>query len=94
VVACLVHGARWQFRGWGFAGADRGDLVETFDRLAGFYLRYADETTPPDVRGWNCKVLVLQRAARYEDAALVRDLWATVDEHCRLRPGLLSRVRL
>lgn len=46
VAACFVQGARWQFKGWPIPGVDRGDMVECFHRICGFYLRFNDEKVP------------------------------------------------
>ena len=53
VAACFVQGARWQFKGWPFKGVDRGDMVDCFEHVRGFYLRFQDEAVPKARRdGW------------------------------------------
>lgn len=61
------QGKAWQFKGWPFAGADRGDAVELFSKVLGVYLHYADEAVPPAVRAWNVRQIALQREARHLD---------------------------
>lgn len=80
VVAVFVHGAAWQFKGW------RWDTpAELFGKVRGFYLRYEDEKTPPEVKKWNVKELTVQRAGRHADAKAATLFWADVDEALRLR---------
>jgi len=80
VAACFVQGARWQFKGWPFKGVDRGDMVDCFEHVRGFYLRFQDEAVPKDVASWNVRVLTLNRDNRYEDAAVALQFWDALDE--------------
>jgi parafibromin len=43
VVAVFVSGKEWQFKDWPFRGADDGDLVDTFQKIRGFYAMYDTE---------------------------------------------------
>jgi hypothetical protein len=38
-------------------GADRGDFVELFESVAGFFVHYSDEKIPDTVKGWNVSAL-------------------------------------
>lgn len=60
VVAVFVQGQAWQFKDWedAFKGAKSGNLVELFNKIRGFYIRYSDEKVPDVVKGWNVKVCI------------------------------------
>lgn len=45
-----AQGKAWQFKGFPFSGADKGELVDTFSSLFGAYFHYSDEA----VRGSCC----------------------------------------
>ncbi len=47
VVAVFCSGKAWQFKKWPFPGASSGDLLDTFQRMAGAYLHYQDEQIDP-----------------------------------------------
>ena len=53
--------------------------METFQRVCGFYLHYAD--TPPEavVKGWNVKLVALSRHSRELDRQVARDVWRHLD---------------
>lgn len=51
VVAVLCSGKAWQFKKWPFRGASQGDLLDTFQRVCGFYLHYGDEAIEPAGEG-------------------------------------------
>lgn len=80
VVAVIVNGAKWQFQGWPFPGAESGDLVETFSRVRGFFVCYEDDPLPDPVSKWNVKVLRLKRNSRHNDRAVAKDFWEEIDK--------------
>lgn len=85
VVAVICLGKPWQFRNWPFPGADKGDLVQTFNRVCGIYLHYADEPIDPTVKQWNVRTLGLQRHNRDGDGAVARELWSHLDSFLQAR---------
>jgi hypothetical protein len=38
-----AQGKAWQFKDFPFKGANKGDLMETFDAVFGAYFHYSDE---------------------------------------------------
>lgn len=70
VVAVIVQGSSWQFKGWPFK-----DTVSTFANVRGFYVRYADEVPPQMIQSSDVKTLVLSQDKRYMDASVAKDFW-------------------
>jgi hypothetical protein len=90
VVAVVVLGKPWQFKTWPFKGAAAGDLLDTFSRVAGVYLHFADEPVPAAVKAWDVKAVALPRHARGEDARAAAALWAHVDAFLEARGSRLA----
>jgi hypothetical protein len=38
-----LQGKAWQFKGFPFKGADKGEMMETFSQLFGAFFYYSDE---------------------------------------------------
>ncbi|KAF5837552.1 RNA pol II accessory factor, Cdc73 family-domain-containing protein [Dunaliella salina] len=79
VAAVIVQGAKWQFKDWIFKGAKEGDLAETFQKVAGFYIHFADEKVPELVANWNIKCLGLTRERRHMDMTVALDFYRHLD---------------
>lgn len=79
VVAVFCLGKAWQFRRFPFAGAESGDLVDTFQKVFGVYVHYGDEPVDPQVKKWNVKLLKIGRHNRDGDPEAFRDFWTTLD---------------
>uniref|UniRef100_A0A7S3R426 Cell division control protein 73 C-terminal domain-containing protein n=1 Tax=Dunaliella tertiolecta TaxID=3047 RepID=A0A7S3R426_DUNTE len=79
VAAVIVQGAKWQFKDWIFKGAKDGDLAETFQKVAGFYIHFADEKVPELVANWNIKCLGLTRERRHMDMTVALDFYRHLD---------------
>lgn len=90
VAAVFCLGKPWQFKTWPFEGAKTGDLVATFQRVAGVYLHYADEPVDPAVKKWNVKLLGIARHNRDKDAAVAREFWAHLDAFLQARKSSLA----
>ena len=53
VVAVFVNGSEWEFRDW-----PKGEnTLSIFLKIKGFYMKYSDLPTPPNVLKWNVKIL-------------------------------------
>ena len=89
VVAVFVSGKEWQFKDWPFKGADEGDLVETFQKVRGFYAQYDTETPADIIKTWNVHTLRFQKNVRHGDRAQFEAFWSEVDKHLKLRRSLL-----
>ena len=89
VVAVFVSGKEWQFKDWPFKGADEGDLVETFQKVRGFYAQYDTE----DPRGHHPRrgtsTLRFQKRRAPRRSRAVRGVLVRVDKHLKLRRSLL-----
>ena len=87
VVAVFVSGQAWQFRGWKWT-----DPVEIFSNVKGFYLKYADVKTDPQIKQWNVTVLEVNRYKRHLDAQCVYEFWSIVDRYLAAqKPHLLNK---
>ena len=79
VVAVFCLGKAWQFKKWPFEGAKSGDMVETFLKVAGIHVHYADEPLDPLIKKWNVKIIPISRHSRSQDQAAMRAFWAHLD---------------
>jgi parafibromin len=90
VAAVICLGKPWQFKSWPFPGAQKGDLVEAFQKVCGVYFHYADEPIDPVVRQWNVRTIAIQRHSRDGDAAAVREFWAHLTAFLQARRSKLG----
>mmetsp|Transcript_5007 Transcript_5007/g.10824 ORF Transcript_5007/g.10824 Transcript_5007/m.10824 type:complete len:494 (-) Transcript_5007:500-1981(-) len=90
VVAVVAQGVKWQFKDWPYKGAAEGDLVDTFSKVAGFFVHYSDEKVPELVANWNVKRLGLHRANRHLDTTTILDLYRTLDSFLAARKSQLA----
>lgn len=90
VVAVFVSGKEWQFKDWPFRGADDGDLVDTFQKVRGFYATYDTEPPAEIIKTWNVKVLRFQKNVRHGDRAQLEAFWSEVDKHLEIRQSRLA----
>jgi hypothetical protein len=68
----------------------RPDLVETFSRVHGVYLHFADDKPPAQVRGWAVQCIPLRREERYLDRTAQLELFRGLDAFLAARGGGLS----
>jgi RNA pol II accessory factor, Cdc73 family, C-terminal len=71
VVQRVASGARLQ-------EAEKGNTVEMFSNLCGFFFHFRDENVPDSVLSWNVKKLVLDRNARHNDAQTALVFFETI----------------
>ena len=90
VVAVFVSGKEWQFKDWPFKGADEGDLVETFNKVRGFYAKYDVDTPAEVIKKWNVRTLSFQKNVRHGDRAQFEAFWDEVDKHLELKRSQLK----
>ena len=90
VVAVVVSGAKWQFKEFPFRGADEGDLVDTFNRVRGFYAKYDVDLQLDIIKTWNVKTLSFQKNVRHADRAQVEVFWNELDKHLTLQRSKLK----
>ena len=75
IVAVFTEGKMWQFSGWPF----RSD-TDLFSAILGFNLRYSDDqVVEPLVLSGRIKSLLLRRASRHQDSAVMIEFWRHVD---------------
>lgn len=79
VVGVFCLGKPWQFKKFPFRGASSGDLVDTFQKVCGFYLHYTDEPLDPQVKKWNVKFIKIGRHSRDGDPDAAREFWTHLD---------------
>lgn len=91
VVAVIVNGAKWQFKGWPFPGVEEGNLVETFKRIKGAFVCYEDDKVPEQVKHWNVKLIRLKRTSRHNDRAVAKEFWEEIDSMLKQRNSSLQR---
>lgn len=89
VVGVVCLGKAWQFKQWPHKGAASGDLVDAFQKVCGTYFHYTDEKVDPTVKGWNVKLIGLNRSVRHHDITAAQDFWKHLDaflqaRNCRL----------
>ncbi|GAB4817648.1 hypothetical protein N2152v2_004694 [Parachlorella kessleri] len=90
VVAVFCLGKPWQFKKWPFKGAGEGDLVETFSRVRGYFLHYSDEKVDPTVKGWNLRVVSVNREGRHRDVTVAQDIWSDLDAFLQAQKSTLA----
>ncbi|KFM26620.1 Parafibromin [Auxenochlorella protothecoides] len=90
VVAVFCSGKAWQFKKWPFPGASSGDLLDTFQRMAGAYLHYQDEQIDPAVKAWKVKVYSLSREGRHRDIVIAQDFFKTLDAFLQAKKSTLA----
>lgn len=79
VVAVVVSGAAWQFKGWPFRGLESGSTVDLFSKVAGVFVGYAGEEPPAAVKTWNVTRHGLHREARHRDRSVASAVWRAID---------------
>mmetsp|Transcript_47301 Transcript_47301/g.151565 ORF Transcript_47301/g.151565 Transcript_47301/m.151565 type:complete len:465 (+) Transcript_47301:101-1495(+) len=90
VVAVFVQGKEWQFKGWPFEGADKGDLVHTFAAVMGIHVQFLDEPPNQVVAKWNVKRFTIDRNHRHFDSAVAREIWQALDHFLASKKSVLS----
>lgn len=75
VIAAFVQGQTWQFKGWPWTSP-----AEIFNNLKGFYLKWDDQPTDPNVSKWNVQIIELSRTKRHLDKAAILKIWSEVDQ--------------
>eukprot|EP00775_Hariotina_reticulata_P004479 gene4479-4733_t len=72
-------GKAWQFKGFPYKGADKGEMMETFSQLLGVYFHYSDEQVPDNVKSWKVMKLPLRRNARHLDNTVMLEFYKQLD---------------
>ncbi len=54
-------------------------MVDTFSRMLGVHLIYANEQPPATVKSWNVRILKLHPNDRHGDMQLARDFYSYLD---------------
>jgi len=75
VVAVFAQGPAWQFKGWPYSSP-----VEIFSKTKGFYLKYDEMKTDPNVQKWDVHVLTISRNKRHLDKASIIRFWEILDK--------------
>lgn len=87
VVAVFVSGSEWEFRDW-----PKGEnTLSIFLKIKGFFIKYSDLPTPPNVLKWNVKILEIHRNKRHNDFQIQNDLW-TVLEDFLIQPRYREKI--
>eukprot|EP00798_Chlamydomonas_sp_ICE-L_P005013 gene5013-34798_t len=60
-------------------GAEKGELVELFSQLCGFFMHWSDEKPSDMVSTWNVKRLGIHRINRHLDNSLMIDFFRQID---------------
>jgi hypothetical protein len=74
VVAVFTDGKMWQFSGWPFK--TESDL---FNTIQIFNLRYSDDASEPLVTSGRVRSLIVRRAARHQDSAVMIEFWKALE---------------
>lgn len=69
------------------------DLVETFSRVHGVYLHFADDKPPPAVRAWAVHCLPLRREERHLDRSAQLEFFRGLDAFLAAKGGLSAGGR-
>ncbi|CAG9466155.1 unnamed protein product [Pedinophyceae sp. YPF-701] len=98
VVACVMHGAKWQFKDWPYKDKESGgvDLAHAMAAVRMVYLKWHDARTeqlPELVRNGNVRVLGLHRDNRHSDNLVAGDFWKEVDLHIARNADLNRTVK-
>ncbi|XP_068695653.1 parafibromin-like [Montipora foliosa] len=75
VVAVFVQGPAWQFKGWPYTSP-----VDIFSKIKGFYLKYDEMKTDPNVQKWDVQILTISRNKRHLDKASIIRFWEILDK--------------
>ncbi|KAL9988717.1 hypothetical protein ACROYT_G003195 [Oculina patagonica] len=75
VVAVFVQGPAWQFKGWPYSSP-----VDIFTKTKGFYLKYDEMKTDPNVQKWDVQILTISRNKRHLDKASIIRFWEILDK--------------
>jgi len=89
VAAVFVQGQAWQFKDWPMKS-----VVEIFEQIAGYYIRFADEVPNQTVKAWACTKLVFskQRTKAHEVGVLMASFWVSLHTFLtKNKPHLLQK---
>uniref|UniRef100_A0A7S3Y6H8 Cell division control protein 73 C-terminal domain-containing protein n=1 Tax=Heterosigma akashiwo TaxID=2829 RepID=A0A7S3Y6H8_HETAK len=75
VVAVVVQGAAWQFKGWKYP-----QPLDLFNRYLGIYFQYEDEKIAAAVQQWNVKTLRINKHKRHLDQVAQNEFWRITNE--------------
>lgn len=70
VVAAVVLGNTWQFKGWKWTSP-----VDIFSNLVGFYVQWDDVQSDPVIGQWNVRRINISRSRRHLDSTSVLEFW-------------------
>ena len=78
VVCVFASGQQWQFKGWEWEAP-----VDLFANVLGLFLTFDDEKIPESVRGWDVKVISVNRRKRHLDKVAVSTFWDLVRQRLK-----------
>jgi parafibromin len=87
VVAVFASGATWQWQDWPWKRP-----AEIFANVIGFHVHWADEPINENVKQWKVTRIPLSKTRRFEDRALVTDLWQTLTDFIASHPQKKRRL--
>lgn len=75
-VAVFVQGVDWEFNDW-----PKGEtIISILLKVKGFYLKYSDMPTNPNVKKWNVEVMEIHRNKRHSDVSVQNDFWSILED--------------
>ena len=83
IVAVVVQGAEWQFKGWKWS-----DPLELFSKCLGFHFKYDDTKAEENVLKWNVHLLNVSKSKRHLDKTVAVEFWDFVDKSLLAKPYL------
>uniref|UniRef100_UPI00358EDFD6 parafibromin n=1 Tax=Myxine glutinosa TaxID=7769 RepID=UPI00358EDFD6 len=78
VVAVLVQGPCWQFKGWPWLLPD-GSPVDIFTRVKAFHVKFEEAKLDHNVAAWDVSVMELSIHRRHLDKAVLLRFWRELD---------------
>lgn len=77
VVAVIVSGQNWQFKGWKIGE----DPVSILSRIPGFHFRFKEDPLNPNIEVWNVRILEISKTHRHLDQSAIYDFWNILLQH-------------
>ena len=91
VVAVVVQGKAWQFKGWTRGNVKFENPVEIFAKTFGFYAGFEGDELPEDVKQWTVKQSKLNRDKRGLDSVTNAQFWQQLFEWLKVhRPEVIA----
>lgn len=84
VAAVFVAGPAWQFKGWPDMKTG-GSLVDIFNKIKAFHLKFDEAKLDSNVQKWNVEVLQISKTKRHLDKASMLRFWDIMDKYLSKR---------